>query len=90
MLISFCRVFCSLEFYRIFQYSVILKHVSFVKVNLPREFIKLSPISSAVIPHKTPDGRLSKTGYVKLLAFSQVLMVGIYLIGNYLEALLQT
>nr|XP_017243799.1 PREDICTED: carboxyl-terminal-processing peptidase 3, chloroplastic isoform X1 [Daucus carota subsp. sativus] len=41
------------------------------EVNLPREFIKLSPISSAVIPHKTPDGRLSKTGYVKLLAFSQ-------------------
>lgn len=41
------------------------------EVNLPREFIKLSPISSAIIPHKTPDGRLSKTGYVKLLAFSQ-------------------
>ncbi|KAL8133514.1 hypothetical protein AgCh_008830 [Apium graveolens] len=41
------------------------------EVNLPREFIKLSPISSAVIPHKTSDGRLSKTGYVKLLAFSQ-------------------
>lgn len=41
------------------------------EVNLPREFIKLSPISSAVIPHKTSDGHLSKTGYVKLLAFSQ-------------------
>lgn len=41
------------------------------EVNLPREYIKLSPISSAVIPHKTPDGQLSKTGYVRLSAFSQ-------------------
>lgn len=46
-----------------------------MKVNLPREFIKLSPISSAIIPRRTPDGHLSKTGYVKLLAFSQVLAV---------------
>lgn len=46
-----------------------------MKVNLPREFIKLSPISSAIIPHRTPDGHLSKTGYVKLLAFSQVIWV---------------
>ncbi|XP_059668458.1 carboxyl-terminal-processing peptidase 3, chloroplastic isoform X2 [Cornus florida] len=38
---------------------------------LPREFIKLSPISSAIIPHRSSDGRLSKTGYVKLSAFSQ-------------------
>ncbi|GMH08183.1 hypothetical protein Nepgr_010023 [Nepenthes gracilis] len=41
------------------------------EVNLPREFIKLSPISSAIIPHRTPDGHLSKTGYVKLSTFSQ-------------------
>lgn len=46
---------------------------SFREVRLPREFIKLSPISSAIIPHRTPDGHVSKTGYVKLLAFSQVL-----------------
>ncbi|KAJ0745989.1 putative processing peptidase [Helianthus annuus] len=44
---------------------------SFREVRLPREFIKLSPISSAIIPHRTPDGHVSKTGYVKLLAFSQ-------------------
>ncbi|CAN1255584.1 hypothetical protein LINPERPRIM_LOCUS9038 [Linum perenne] len=41
-------------------------------VELRREYIKLSPISSAIIPHRTPDGRLAKTGYVKLSAFSQV------------------
>ncbi|ESQ44309.1 hypothetical protein EUTSA_v10005897mg [Eutrema salsugineum] len=41
------------------------------EVKLPRDYIKLSPISSAIIPHKTPDGRLAKTGYVKLNAFSQ-------------------
>ncbi|KAK2983358.1 hypothetical protein RJ640_010735 [Escallonia rubra] len=41
------------------------------EVKLPREFIRLSPISSAIIPHRTPDGHMSKTGYVKLLAFSQ-------------------
>ncbi|KAK9055490.1 hypothetical protein SSX86_026573 [Deinandra increscens subsp. villosa] len=44
---------------------------SFREVRLPREFIKLSPISSSIIPHRTPDGHVSKTGYVKLLAFSQ-------------------
>ncbi|KAI7744797.1 hypothetical protein M8C21_006994 [Ambrosia artemisiifolia] len=44
---------------------------SFREVRLPREFIKLSPISSAIIPHRTPDGHVSKTGYVKLFAFSQ-------------------
>ncbi|KAJ4978342.1 hypothetical protein NE237_009122 [Protea cynaroides] len=43
----------------------------FREVKLPREFIKLSPISFAVIPHRTPDGYLTKTGYVKLSAFSQ-------------------
>ncbi|KAF3442585.1 hypothetical protein FNV43_RR16501 [Rhamnella rubrinervis] len=41
------------------------------EVNLPREYIKFSPISSAIIPHRTPDGHLAKTGYVKLAAFSQ-------------------
>ncbi|KAJ4706452.1 Carboxyl-terminal-processing peptidase [Melia azedarach] len=41
------------------------------EVNLPREYIKLSPISRAIIRRRTPDGRLSKTGYVKLFAFSQ-------------------
>lgn len=41
------------------------------EVNLSRENIKFSPISSAIITHKTPDGRLTKTGYVKLREFSQ-------------------
>ncbi|KDP37349.1 hypothetical protein JCGZ_06803 [Jatropha curcas] len=41
------------------------------EVNLPREYIKLSPISSTIIPHRTPDGRQTKTGYVKLSTFSQ-------------------
>ncbi|EYU27054.1 hypothetical protein MIMGU_mgv1a0125502mg, partial [Erythranthe guttata] len=41
------------------------------EVNIPREVIKLSPISSAIIPHKLPDGHLSKTGCVKLATFSQ-------------------
>lgn len=76
LLISLLNILHSLEF--IVFLNTIVKHALFVKVNLPREFIKLSPISSAVIPHKTSDGRLSKTGYVKLLAFSQVLIIGIY------------
>ncbi|XP_054814323.1 carboxyl-terminal-processing peptidase 3, chloroplastic isoform X2 [Prosopis cineraria] len=41
------------------------------EVKMPREYIKLSPISSAIIPHRSPDGKLTKTGYVKLAAFSQ-------------------
>ncbi|KAL2326983.1 hypothetical protein Fmac_020410 [Flemingia macrophylla] len=41
------------------------------EVKIPREYIKLSPISSAIIPHSSPDGHLTKTGYVKLSAFSQ-------------------
>ncbi|KAK7392853.1 hypothetical protein VNO78_21303 [Psophocarpus tetragonolobus] len=41
------------------------------EVKLPREYIKLSPISSAIIPHRSLDGHLTKTGYVKLSAFSQ-------------------
>ncbi|GLT88247.1 hypothetical protein SLE2022_062820 [Rubroshorea leprosula] len=44
---------------------------SIKEVKLPREYIRLSPISSAVIPHRTPDGRQIKTGYVKLSTFSQ-------------------
>lgn len=44
---------------------------SIKEVNLPREYIRLSPISSAVIPHRTPDGHQTKTGYVKLSTFSQ-------------------
>ncbi|KAL7197364.1 hypothetical protein ACSBR2_019990 [Camellia fascicularis] len=44
-------------------------------VNITREIIKLSPISSSIIPHTTPDGHLLKTGYVKLLAFSQTAAV---------------
>ncbi|XP_065857785.1 carboxyl-terminal-processing peptidase 3, chloroplastic [Euphorbia lathyris] len=44
---------------------------SIKEVNLPREYIKLSPISSTIIPHQTPDGRQTKTGYVKLSSFSQ-------------------
>ncbi|KAF5195196.1 Carboxyl-terminal-processing protease [Thalictrum thalictroides] len=43
----------------------------FREVTLPREFIKISPLSSSVILHKTTDGHLAKTGYVKLAAFSQ-------------------
>ncbi|XVF56088.1 hypothetical protein PTKIN_Ptkin06aG0088800 [Pterospermum kingtungense] len=41
------------------------------EVKLPRELIRFSPISSTVIPHRTPDGHLTKTGYVKLSTFSQ-------------------
>lgn len=41
------------------------------EVKLPREYIKLSPVSTAVIPHRMPDGSITKTGYVKLSAFSQ-------------------
>ncbi|KAE8734395.1 Carboxyl-terminal-processing peptidase 3 [Hibiscus syriacus] len=44
---------------------------SIKEVKLPRELIRLSPISSTVIPHRTPDGRLTKTGYLKLATFSQ-------------------
>ncbi|CAB41187.1 carboxyl terminal protease-like protein [Arabidopsis thaliana] len=51
--------------------EVTVTAVSVRCVKLPRDYIKLSPISSAIIPHTTPDGRLAKTGYVKLTAFSQ-------------------
>lgn len=48
-----------------------------LKVKVPREYIKLSPLSSAIIPHKTADGHLTKTGYVKLTAFSQVVITSV-------------
>ncbi|KAJ8527544.1 hypothetical protein K7X08_014995 [Anisodus acutangulus] len=41
------------------------------EVKLPCEVIKLSPISSTIIPHKMPDGHLLKTGYLRLSSFSQ-------------------
>ncbi|KAK9156996.1 hypothetical protein Scep_003570 [Stephania cephalantha] len=40
-------------------------------VKLSRESINISPISSSIILHRAPDGHLSKTGYMKLSAFSQ-------------------
>ncbi|RWW40106.1 hypothetical protein BHE74_00054504 [Ensete ventricosum] len=42
-----------------------------LKVQLPREVIKLSPISSTIISHISIDGHELKTGYVRLSAFSQ-------------------
>ncbi|KAH9648106.1 Carboxyl-terminal-processing peptidase 3 [Citrus sinensis] len=58
-----------------FPYSFIGKDVGREsgtrEVNIPRGYIKLSPISRTIIPHRTPDGHLTKTGYVKLSAFSQ-------------------
>ncbi|CAK9319321.1 unnamed protein product [Citrullus colocynthis] len=48
-----------------------MSNSSIREVKIPREYIKLSPVSSAIILHRTQDGQLSKTGYVKLLAFSQ-------------------
>ncbi|CAL0321321.1 unnamed protein product [Lupinus luteus] len=47
------------------------KNFDIREVKLQREFIKLSPISVAIIPHRSPDGKVTKTGYVKLSAFSQ-------------------
>ncbi|KAK1282906.1 hypothetical protein QJS10_CPB22g01399 [Acorus calamus] len=41
------------------------------EVNLPREVIRISPLSCAVISHRSPDGHELKTGYVRLSAFSQ-------------------
>lgn len=58
----------------------------FSQFKLPRETIKLSSVSSAIISHKTPDGHLSKTGYVKLSAFSQVLQISLL----YMEAIILT
>ncbi|KAF7132912.1 hypothetical protein RHSIM_Rhsim09G0173000 [Rhododendron simsii] len=42
----------------------------FAKVNLPQEIIKHSPISSTIIHHRTQEGHLLKTGYVKILVLS--------------------
>lgn len=44
---------------------------SFREVKLPREVIQISPVSSAIISHRTPNGRWAKTGYLRLSAFSQ-------------------
>lgn len=56
-----------------------------LKVQLPREVIKLSPISSTIISHISIDGHELKTGYVRLSAFSQVpLMKLIYCHNSYL------
>uniref|UniRef100_A0A0D9WPS7 C-terminal processing peptidase n=1 Tax=Leersia perrieri TaxID=77586 RepID=A0A0D9WPS7_9ORYZ len=41
------------------------------EVQLSREVINLSPLSTAIISHRSDDGRESKTGYVRLAAFSQ-------------------
>lgn len=41
------------------------------EVKIPREVIKLSPISSTVISHRSGNGKELKTGYVRLSAFSQ-------------------
>ncbi|WOL13975.1 hypothetical protein Cni_G22755 [Canna indica] len=41
------------------------------EVQLSREVIKLSPLSSTIIHHKSINGYESKTGYVRLSAFSQ-------------------
>lgn len=46
--------------------------ISWFKVKLSREVIKISPVSTAIISHVSPSGRESKIGYVRLSAFSQV------------------
>ncbi|XP_072982110.1 carboxyl-terminal-processing peptidase 3, chloroplastic [Typha latifolia] len=46
-------------------------HSEVREVLLPREVIRLSPLSSTIISHKSRDGHESKTGYVRLAAFSQ-------------------
>ncbi|KAL5986687.1 Carboxyl-terminal-processing peptidase 3, chloroplastic [Asimina triloba] len=48
------------------------------EVKIPREVIKISPISIAVIPHKARDGHILKTGYVRLSSFSQVLIANFF------------
>lgn len=45
--------------------------LGFREVKVPREVIRLSPISSTVISHRSQDGHESKTGYVRLSSFSQ-------------------
>lgn len=56
----------------LFEFQCSVADIIYLKVNLPRELIKLSPISSAIIPHKSSEGQVIKTGYVKLSTFSQV------------------
>ncbi|PWZ07150.1 Carboxyl-terminal-processing peptidase 3, chloroplastic [Zea mays] len=41
------------------------------EVQLSREIINLSPLSTAIISHRTDDGHECKTGYVRLASFSQ-------------------
>uniref|UniRef100_R7VZJ0 Carboxyl-terminal-processing protease n=1 Tax=Aegilops tauschii TaxID=37682 RepID=R7VZJ0_AEGTA len=41
------------------------------EVQLSREVINLSPLSTAIISHRSGDGHEGKTGYVRLAAFSQ-------------------
>uniref|UniRef100_A0A0E0LB10 C-terminal processing peptidase n=1 Tax=Oryza punctata TaxID=4537 RepID=A0A0E0LB10_ORYPU len=41
------------------------------EVQLSREVINLSPLSTTIISHRSDDGRECKTGYVRLAAFSQ-------------------
>ncbi|PKU61365.1 carboxyl-terminal-processing peptidase 3, chloroplastic [Dendrobium catenatum] len=45
------------------------------EVMIHREAIKLSPLSTAVIYHRSLDGSESKTGYVRLSTFSQTAAV---------------
>ncbi|CAM6094186.1 unnamed protein product [Calypogeia fissa] len=42
-----------------------------IEFKLQRETISLSPVYSTVLAHSAPDGRLMKTGYIRLSAFSQ-------------------
>ncbi|KAL6592687.1 hypothetical protein ACP70R_049362 [Stipagrostis hirtigluma subsp. patula] len=41
------------------------------EVQIAREVINLSPLSTTIISHRSGDGHESKTGYVRLAAFSQ-------------------
>nr|BAJ94631.1 predicted protein [Hordeum vulgare subsp. vulgare] len=41
------------------------------EVQLSREVINLSPLSTTIISHRSGDGHEGKTGYVRLAAFSQ-------------------
>ncbi|XP_020595917.1 carboxyl-terminal-processing peptidase 3, chloroplastic isoform X2 [Phalaenopsis equestris] len=45
--------------------------VKLLSVIIPREAIKLSALSTAVISHRSVDGHESKIGYVRLSTFSQ-------------------
>ncbi|KAF3331302.1 carboxyl-terminal-processing peptidase 3 [Carex littledalei] len=52
--------------------TVTVKLVSVsLSVKIPREVIRLSPLSSTIISHQLNDGHVAKTGYVRLSAFSQ-------------------